>query len=114
MPGTLVVPDGAAHPFFLIQKSPYWGVPTTMDEYGVEGILIVPRQSPNLNYDSDAPATLETWYNANGACSWAYYGTKCRDQPYTYDMIIQRCVCVCVCAAGGAAGLGSCSCWCCD
>jgi hypothetical protein len=82
-----------------------------MDEYGVEGILIIPRQSPNLNYDSDGPATLETWYNANGACSWAYYGTKCHDQPYTYDMIIQRCVC---CRRRGAAGLGACSCGCCD
>ncbi|KNC80788.1 hypothetical protein SARC_06867 [Sphaeroforma arctica JP610] len=55
----------------------YHGVFSTVEEYGYDGILIVPRWSPNIPFNCKTLECAVQFYDTEGACSWTTYGPAC-------------------------------------
>eukprot|EP00123_Amoebidium_parasiticum_P009046 comp19190_c0_seq1/m.21901 comp19190_c0_seq1/g.21901 ORF comp19190_c0_seq1/g.21901 comp19190_c0_seq1/m.21901 type:complete len:766 (-) comp19190_c0_seq1:210-2507(-) len=58
------------------KQNKYHGVWTTVQEYGYDGILIIPRIAVNVDWDVHYPEVLVDQYNTKGACSWSF-GPPC-------------------------------------
>ncbi|KNC81259.1 hypothetical protein SARC_06405 [Sphaeroforma arctica JP610] len=69
----------------------YHAIISTEAEYGVDGVIIVPRWSPNVAYNCNTTSCLEGYYNA-GACYQILYGrpSECADGNVTAEYMLVR------------------------
>ncbi|KNC84043.1 hypothetical protein SARC_03730 [Sphaeroforma arctica JP610] len=56
----------------------YHAVVSTEEEYGTDGILIIPRWSPNIPFNCKDLDCVVRFYD-EGACYWTTYGAPCND-----------------------------------
>lgn len=69
--------------------SKYHGVWTTKKEYGVDGILIIPRFAPSIPFNSHTPEAMMAEFNELKMCDWTP-GKKCPKYPISFDDAIKR------------------------
>ncbi|KNC86680.1 hypothetical protein SARC_01186 [Sphaeroforma arctica JP610] len=67
----------------------YHAVVSTVEQYGQDGVILVPRWSPNVAFSCNSYACLEKFY-ADGACAWVLYGPPCPDEPMSGPEIVIR------------------------
>eukprot|EP01134_Creolimax_fragrantissima_P004110 CFRG4110T1 len=60
----------------LLSENIYHGIISSTAQYGVEGVLIIPRWTPNMGWNCNSFDCLVYKYQ-QGACSWVLYGPSC-------------------------------------
>ncbi len=60
-----------------------------MEEYGYEGVTILPRHAINYAFSVPTTESLTEWYNKEKRCG-ASQGQKCKEGEYTYADIVLR------------------------
>jgi len=63
--------------YMLNQKNVHHGVKSTKNEYGYEGVLIIPRWAVNIDYNLHTFELLEEYWNKEKICWWMQYDSEC-------------------------------------
>eukprot|EP01134_Creolimax_fragrantissima_P005310 CFRG5310T1 len=74
----------------LLAANPWHGVYSTNEAYGVEGILIIPRMAPNIDFNINNMEQFEDYYNTAEVCDWVTYGPPCKTGRYTAEEALAR------------------------
>ncbi|KNC85425.1 hypothetical protein, variant [Sphaeroforma arctica JP610] len=74
----------------LTSKNPFHGVLSTVDAYGSDNVIIIPRMAPNVDYNINNLEQFADYYNTEGVCGWVVYGPSCKRTPYTGLEALER------------------------